>query len=90
MLLSAFVFAKLTPHYDKERFIPHLPSPLRVNFAVLLVPGQLSEALPGSIGTNIILSNLPSVTHVHAGDHLSRYLVQVIIPVIFHLVTANV
>lgn len=70
--------------------IPPLTIFASLNFAALLVPGHLSTALPGSIGTNIILSNLPSVIHVHAGDHLSHRLVQVIIAVIFHLVAANV
>lgn len=77
-------------HLILKTFHPSPSSPLRVNFAALLVPGHLSTALPGSIGTNIILSNLPSVIHVHAGAHLSHRLVQVIIAVIFHLVAANV
>lgn len=46
--VMSIYFAILTPRYDMEDFIPHPPSPLRVNLTVLLVPGQLSAALPGS------------------------------------------
>lgn len=46
-----------------ERLIPRPPSPFRVNLAVLSLPGQPCQG----VGTNIILSNLPSVIHVGAG-----------------------